>query len=93
MINAVSRQGSKKAQGLSLHVIIIAALALVVLVVLIMIFTGRMGSFTTNLNSCETKGGNCDTIKDRQCPPGSTDLPGFDCEDKNKKCCITLANP
>ena len=36
---------SKKGQGLSLNVIIVAALALIVLVVLIAIFTGRAGVF------------------------------------------------
>ena len=54
----------KKAQGLSMRVIIIAALALIVLVVLIFIFTGRIGSFgkgiddTQNnfLNKCEIPG-------------------------------------
>jgi len=35
----------KKAQGLSLNVIIIAAIALIVLVVLVAIFTGRLGLF------------------------------------------------
>jgi len=35
----------KKGQGLSLDVIIIAALALIVLVVLIVIFTGKAGQF------------------------------------------------
>lgn len=36
---------SKKGQGMSLNVIIIAALALIVLVVLIAIFTGRISLF------------------------------------------------
>ena len=36
---------NKKAQGMSLNVIIIAALALIVLVVLATIFMGRLGSF------------------------------------------------
>ena len=36
---------NKKAQGLSINVIIITALALIVLVVLVVIFTGRTGIF------------------------------------------------
>ena len=36
---------SKKAQGISVNIIIIAAIALIVLVVLVAIFTGRMGMF------------------------------------------------
>ena len=35
----------KKGQGLSLNVIIVAALALIVLVILVAIFTGRLGVF------------------------------------------------
>ena len=36
----------KKAQGLSMTTIVLAALALLVLVVLTLIFTGRMGNFS-----------------------------------------------
>jgi len=39
----------KKGQGLSLNVIIVAAIALIVLVVLIAIFTGRLGIFQSQL--------------------------------------------
>jgi len=45
----------KKAQGMSLNVIVIAALALIVLVVLVAIFTGRMGLFTQSLREQESK--------------------------------------
>lgn len=38
---------NKKAQGMSINVIIVAAVALVVLVVLIAIFTGKIGGFST----------------------------------------------
>ena len=36
----------KKAQGISLRVIIVAAIALIVLIVLVAIFTGKIGSFS-----------------------------------------------
>jgi len=50
----------KKAQGLSLNVIIIAALGLLVLVVLAIIFTGRTGIFVREIEKCsETTGGSC----------------------------------
>ena len=39
----------KKAQGLSMTTIVVAALALLVLVVLALVFTGRMGSFSTGI--------------------------------------------
>ena len=45
----------RKGQGLSLNVIIIAAIALIVLVVLVAIFTGRMGTWTESLRREETK--------------------------------------
>ncbi|MBT6773921.1 hypothetical protein HOA91_00980 [Candidatus Woesearchaeota archaeon] len=41
---------NKKGQGLSLTTIIVAALALIVLVVLIMVFTGRIGIFQGGLD-------------------------------------------
>ncbi len=40
----------KKAQGLSLTVIIVAALALIVLVVLVAVFVGRIGSTTEGID-------------------------------------------
>ena len=50
----------KKGQGLSLNVIIIAAIALIVLVVLVAIFTGRMGEWTAGIKRTETK--YCSTV-------------------------------
>ena len=44
---------SKKAQGLSMNVIIIAAIALLVLVILAIIFIGRMGTTTKNIDKCK----------------------------------------
>ena len=39
----------KKAQGISVNVIIIAAIALIVLVVLVAVFTGNLGDWTKKL--------------------------------------------
>ena len=44
---------SRKAQGLSMNVIIIAAIALLVLVILAVIFIGRMGSTARNIDQCK----------------------------------------
>ncbi|MFC1768439.1 hypothetical protein ACFLZX_01620 [Nanoarchaeota archaeon] len=41
----------KKGQGISLNTIIIAAIALIVLVVIIAVFTGRMGGWTVGLKN------------------------------------------
>lgn len=45
---------SQKAQGLSINTIIIAAIALIVLVVLVAIFTGRLGLFSKGLGETTT---------------------------------------
>ena len=50
---------AKKAQGISMNVIIIAAIALLVLVILSVIFMGRMGVFSPGVSDCENKGGVC----------------------------------
>lgn len=53
----------KKAQGMSINVIIIAAIALIILVVLIAVFTGRFGLFSSGVkgavgcdNACKSLG-------------------------------------
>lgn len=53
---------NKKAQGMSLTVIIIAVLALIVLVVLVVIFTGKAGSFGkgTEETSQQFSGSKCE---------------------------------
>jgi len=50
-----------KSQGLSLNVIIIAAIVLIVLVVLWAIFTGRMGYVSKELKRCK---GTCENPND-----------------------------
>ena len=54
---------SKKAQGLSINVIIVAAIALIVLVVLVAIFTGRLGIFTQEV---EEVGQGCTEFKNAE---------------------------
>jgi hypothetical protein len=92
---------NKRAQGLSLNVIIIAAVVLIVLVVLWSIFTGRMGLFTKGLTECR---GTCELKKDCQaialegheaCPNMNID-EGVETtlisvpqgEDKREYCCL-----
>jgi flagellar basal body-associated protein FliL len=43
----------KKAQGMSLNIIIIAAIGLLVLVILAVIFIGRIGTTTKSIDSCK----------------------------------------
>ena len=84
----------KKAQGLSLNVIIIAAIALLVLVVLSIVFMGRMGIFNLNSDNCLKLGGSCD--QGRHCDPGYQQHPSAVCYDSNNEvdkynvCCIPI---
>ena len=90
----------KRAQGLSINVIIIVAIALIVLVVLIAVFTGRMGSFVKGVDTTATCESSCSAFgmsfsqqaKD-QCTAGERErfVPGNygDIIDKTKGCCCT----
>jgi len=49
----------KKAQGLSMNMIVIAAIALLILVVIVVIFTGQIGEKNRAINDCVTNGGTC----------------------------------
>ncbi len=75
----------KKAQGLPMNIIIIAAIALIVLVVLVFIFVGKTKMFTTSASSCTEKRGQCSTA---QACEGSI-IGQMDCLD-GQICCITL---
>ena len=66
---------SKKAQGISINTIIIAAIALIVLVVLVMIFTGRMGVFTTGIGAAGDASKYCTTELGGEIVEGSAAAP------------------
>lgn len=53
---------NKKAQGISINTIIIAAIALAVLVVLFAIFTGRIGIFSRGVNEASSCKTTCDNL-------------------------------
>lgn len=87
---------NKKAQGLSINVIIIVAIALVVLVVLIAIFTGRLGGFVAGVGQTTTCDIGCQAINQvgvdplkEECGTGETELPGTysDITGDNVCCC------
>ena len=50
---------SKKSQALSMNTIIIAALALLVLAIVSLLFIGRMNIAREDLNTCQNNGGRC----------------------------------
>ncbi len=75
----------KKAQGLSLNTIIIAALVIMVLVILALVFTGQMGDFSKDTDSCTAKGGQCreDCLEETE----ESSLFGGSCPD-DQECCM-----
>jgi hypothetical protein len=63
---------NKRAQGISMNTIIIAAIALLVLVIVSVIFMSRMGWFTKNANDCNKL-----TAGKGECDHGSTCERGY----------------
>ena len=85
---------SKKAQGISINVIIIAAVALLVLVILSVIFIGRLGTFSTAVGECSNKGGTC-VLSGEDCPGDYpqvfSDWNCPDLDEEPQKCCIKIS--
>ena len=96
---------SRKAQGMSINVIIIAALGLLVLVVLAIIFTGRVGTVVRESDKCAVKYGtvgrcvaattDCVGTYDK-ITLGACDLSGdgkfnFNNVDNDGYCCVTAS--
>ncbi|MBI4738636.1 hypothetical protein HY772_03605 [Candidatus Woesearchaeota archaeon] len=82
----------KKAQGMSLNIIIIAAIGLLVLVILAVIFIGRIGTTTKVVDSCK---GACVDSSDEcvgQYKKVTSD-PCFGPDNKptDQVCCISVA--
>ena len=75
----------KKAQGLSMRMIVVAAIALLVMVVLIFMFYGRAKMFGASTSSCTEKRGECTAAKD--CV-GSI-IGQMDCPEE-EICCVTF---
>ena len=79
-----------KAQGMPLNVIIIAVILLIVLVVILSIFSGNIGKFSKDLQSCGTRNGQC---KPDNCGDGEVKIEGVGCPksgDKEQVCCIKV---
>jgi len=91
----------KKGQGLSITTIVVAAIALLVLVVLVAVFTGRIGGFSKAVASCEQKGGTCTNVDlddYSKVPLGAKCVKDSEtryfgktnCDANNQICCIPL---
>ena len=92
---------SKKAQGISINTIIVSAVALIVLVMMVAIFIGRLGGFVGGIEDCVSKGGTCVANAKTDCTDNKdmTIIPGTDCpttqEEKDANadyCCISVTN-
>ena len=85
----------KKAQGLSLNTIIVATLALLVLILIALIFTGRVRLFRMGAEDCINQGGTC--VKSPQvCTKnyGNVAKVSEGCDDEDfPTCCITSNQP
>jgi len=96
---------SKKAQGLSLTTVVIAALSLLVLIILSVIFVGRMGTVSEKSKDCLQQGGICYNVDDgstcRSHGEGLIEHPNAQCQkdgsdgsrviDDAYVCCIRAA--
>ena len=61
----------RKAQGLSMQTIVIAALALLFLIIMALSLTGRFRFWEQNTGTCEAQGGKCASeFTDERCPDG-----------------------
>jgi len=85
-------QRAKKAD-LSINIIIITIIALVVLIILTFVFTGRLTIFNKNLSQCEKlEGATCNI--GNECDPGFIKDPTRVCldsnnqVDENRACCV-----
>ncbi|MBR9706311.1 hypothetical protein GOV14_04700 [Candidatus Pacearchaeota archaeon] len=93
---------NKKAQGISINVIIIAAIALIVLVVLIAVFTGRFGLFSEGVEAAAACEQACKAIGLDEAFAGYSDsecgektrkrIPGVFYDKEKTKACCCLAN-
>ena len=69
-------------------IIIGAIIALVVMIVLLMMFTGSTKDVQTGLLDCTSKGGECKSEYYPQCPDGYDKAAVFKCENTGEVCCF-----
>ena len=73
----------------AMSVIVTAVVLLIVLVVILVIFQNQTSKTTTALNSCETRGGECENPLDNDCPEGGKKTLFGECHGA-KICCVKL---
>ena len=93
----------KKAQGLSLNTVVIAAMVILVLIVITIIVIQNSGKFVKNTSSCESNGGICDMANLLKRENGDVYIensygsrlkvvprPDLSCGETDKKCYLVL---
>jgi len=76
----------RKAQQLSITVMILLVLGIIVLVVVLAIFGKESGRTVSTLESCGARGGNC--VDPSECT-GGTRIPEI-CTGEDKICCVNI---
>ncbi|MBU0459516.1 MAG: hypothetical protein KJ771_01800 [Nanoarchaeota archaeon] len=77
----------KRASANMWWIIIGAVIALVVMIVLLFMFTGKSSDLSTGLSDCEGKGGICSG--DLDCPQSTIKTSTFNCGEGD--CCLGIA--
>lgn len=78
---------NSKASANMWWIIIGAVIALVVMIILLVMFTGRTGGLEKGLSSCEGKGGIC--APENGCPANTFSSSAFTCPGSDtQECCV-----
>jgi len=80
---------AKKASANMWWIIIGAVIALVVMIILMVMFTGKTSKLEGGLLDCESKGGDCSGDVAACNQKGGTVSWAFDCKDGENVCCFT----
>ena len=78
----------KKAEGLSLNMVIIAAIGIIVLIVVIILFTNQASDTNSALQDCTAKGGK-EATPPSKCESSELAIPMGD--EANSYCCIPIS--
>lgn len=86
----ISKQKLCKKAELTTETMVLIALALIFLIIVAFVMTGKIKIFSSTLGSCETKSGVC-TSTDQCSTLGGTET-GFDCKDTTQICCMNTCS-
>ena len=79
---------SKKASANMWWIIIGAVIALVVMIILMVMFTGKSSKLEGGLLNCESKGGDCSGNEQACAQKGGTVSWAFECKEGTNACCF-----